>query len=43
MITSALRVTIEQHAWNAPDADDDTALFTPLRTALLAVARGLPD
>lgn len=39
MITSALRVTVEQHAWNAPDA----GFFTPIRDALLAVARGLPD
>lgn len=43
MITSALRVTIEQHAWNTTDAADDAALFTPLRIALLAVAQGLPD
>ena len=43
MINGAIHAAIEQHAWNSTPETDDTSLFTPLRTALLAAARGLPD
>lgn len=43
MINGALRAAVEQHAWSTTPETEEASLFTPMRIALLAAARGMPD